>query len=67
MTESTTELLTVQEVSDKLRVDSTTTRRWIKNGILDAIALPHRNTRQAYRIRSETLAKLLETTTAVNS
>jgi excisionase family DNA binding protein len=54
------DLLTVREVAKQLRVDDTTVRRWIKNGILEAITLPHRGTRQAYRIRRATLNTLLE-------
>ena len=53
------DLLTVREVAKQLRVDDTTVRRWIKNGVLDAITLPHRGTRQAYRIRRSTLDALL--------
>lgn len=61
------ELLTVHEVSEALRVDDTTCRRWIKNGALEAIALPHRGKRQAYRIRKTTLDALLTSTTATAS
>ncbi|MBV9259469.1 MAG: helix-turn-helix domain-containing protein, partial [Ktedonobacteraceae bacterium] len=43
----------------RLRVDDTTVRRWIKNGVLEAITLPHRGKRQAYRVRSSTLDALL--------
>ena len=53
------ELLTVHEVARQLRVDDTTVRRWIKNGVLEAITLPHRGQRQAYRIRRATLNALL--------
>ena len=53
------ELLTVREVAKRLRVDDTTVRRWIKNGVLEAITLPHRGKRQAYRVRSATLDALL--------
>ncbi len=53
------ELLTVHEVAKQLRVDDTTVRRWIKNGVLQAITLPHRGARQAYRIRRSTLNALL--------
>ena len=53
------DLLTVSEVARQLRVDDTTVRRWIKNGVLEAITLPHRGTRQAYRIRRSTLNTLL--------
>ena len=53
------DLLTVREVAKQLRVDDTTVRRWIKNGVLEAITLPHRGARQAYRIRKSTLEHLL--------
>ncbi len=53
------DLLTVREVAKQLRVDDTTVRRWIKNGVLEAITLPHRGARQAYRIRRSTLENLL--------
>ncbi|GCE16155.1 helix-turn-helix domain-containing protein [Tengunoibacter tsumagoiensis] len=53
------ELLTVAEVADILRVDGTTVRRWVKLGVLDAVVLPHLNERQAYRIKRETLDKML--------
>jgi len=53
------DLLTVREVAKQLRVDDTTVRRWIKNGVLEAITLPHRGSRQAYRIRRSTLEALL--------
>ena len=55
-----TELLTVHEVAARLRVDDTTVRRWIKSGVLDAVALPHRGTRRGYRIRKSTLAALMQ-------
>ena len=53
------DLLTVREVAQTLRVDDTTVRRWIKNGVLEAITLPHKGLRQAYRIRRATLNALL--------
>ncbi len=56
------DLLTVSEVARILRVDDTTIRRWIKEGALDAIVLPHVNERQAYRIRRDTLNTILEST-----
>lgn len=62
MTETTTDLLTVRDVARALRVDDTTCRRWIKQGILEAIALPHRGLRQAYRVKSSTLDALLSNT-----
>lgn len=57
------DLLTVHEIGQILRVDDTTVRRWIKNGILDAIALPHQGKRQAYRVKNTVLDALLQTTT----
>jgi excisionase family DNA binding protein len=56
-------LLTVSEVAKTLRVDDTTTRRWIKNGVLTAVTLPHHGRRQSYRIRQSELNKILEGTT----
>jgi excisionase family DNA binding protein len=53
------ELLTVGEVADLLRVDATTVRRWVKHGTLAAVTLPHLNKRAAYRIRRETIDTLL--------
>lgn len=53
------DLLTVSEVARVLRVDDTTVRRWVKQGVLDAVVLPHVRERQAYRIKRETLDKLL--------
>lgn len=53
------DLLTVHEVAQALRVDDTTVRRWIKSGALDAVTLPHSGKRQAYRVRRDTLDALL--------
>ncbi len=60
MNQSMNELLTVGEVARILRVDNTTVRRWVKQGSLEAIALPHVNSRQVYRIKRETLNKVLQ-------
>lgn len=57
------ELLTVREVAKKLRVDDTTVRRWIKNGSLEAITLPHQGNRQIYRVLKRTLDDLLDNNT----
>ena len=53
------QLLTVEEVARRLRVDETTVRRWIKSGVLEAITLPHRGKRNVYRIRKSTLDAIL--------
>jgi len=49
----------VREVAKQLRCDDTTIRRWIKSGALEAIALPHANKRQAYRIKRSTFNKIM--------
>jgi len=54
------DLLTVSEVAAILRVDSTTVRRWLKQGALKCISLPHTGKRESYRIKRETLDNLLE-------
>jgi excisionase family DNA binding protein len=54
------ELLTIAEVARILRVDNTTVRRWVKQGVLEAVVLPHANSRQVYRIKRETLDKMLK-------
>lgn len=60
------DLLTVHEVARQLRVDDTTVRRWIKSGALEAITLPHRGKRQAYRIKKSTLNTLLHSSLPLN-
>ena len=59
MAEETDELLTVHEVARRLRVDDTTVRRWIKSGSLEAITLPHKGKRSAYRVKKSTMDKLM--------
>jgi len=54
------ELMTVTEVAHILSVDDTTVRRWVKLGVLEAVVLPHANERHGYRIKRETLDKLLQ-------
>lgn len=58
------ELLTINEVAQILRVDPTTCRRWVKHGVMHAITLPHKHKRQVYRIKRSTVEKLLEGTAA---
>lgn len=52
-------LFTIREVARRLRVEDTTVRRWIKNGSLEAITLPHRGKREQHRVRKSTLDALL--------
>ena len=54
------DLLTVHEIAQRLRVDATTVRRWIKSGVLPAITLPSRGKRQVYRIKQEDLDAILQ-------
>lgn len=56
------ELLTVKEVAKILRVDSTTCRRWIREGALEAITLPSPGKRKKYRVKRETIDRLMERT-----
>jgi excisionase family DNA binding protein len=57
--EDENDLLTVHEVAKKVRVDDTTVRRWIKNGALDAVGLPHVGKRCAYRVKRSVIEALL--------
>src|SRR5258708_38377008 len=57
------DLLTIHEVARRLRVDDTTVRRWITNGVLDAVTLPHLGKRRAYRVKKATLDTLLSSST----
>jgi excisionase family DNA binding protein len=52
-------LLTIREVARLLRVETTTVRRWIATGILEAVVLPHHGKRRCYRIQQHTLDQLL--------
>lgn len=63
-TQPSSDLLTIQEFSEIMRVDDTTSRRWVKNGVLEAVVLPHAGKRQSYRIQRRTLDTLLNTTVA---
>jgi excisionase family DNA binding protein len=55
------EVLTVSEVARILRVDDTTVRRWVRQGALEGVVLPHTNARQVLRIKRETLDEVLGT------
>lgn len=59
------ELLTINEVAEKLRVDPTTVRRWVKTGAMNAVSLPHRGLRQAYRVHKATLDTILASSVSV--
>lgn len=61
MPEDFEDLLTVAEVAKRLRVDGTTVRRWINNGVLDAVVLPHAGNRRAFRVKKSTLDGLMQT------
>ncbi len=59
MNDLMSDLLTVSEVARILRVDDATVRRWVKQGVLEAVVLPHVHSRQVYRIKRETLNRVL--------
>lgn len=54
------ELLTVNEVAQLLRVDTSTVRRWIKQGTLEAVLLPSAGTSQSFRIHRDVIKSLTE-------
>lgn len=53
------QLLTVLEVASILRVDDSTVKRWIRQGALEAVMLPHTSTRTKYRIRKATVDAII--------
>ena len=57
VSEDNEELKTVREIAEYYRVDDTTVRRWIKNGALEAVTLPHKGSRQAYRLKPSEIRK----------
>lgn len=57
--EQTDDLLTVVEVAKHLRVDPTSVRRWIHEGHLDAIRLPGNGKYTKFRIKRETLERIV--------
>lgn len=59
------QLLTVQEVAKRLRVDDTTVRRWIKSGLLEAVYLPTKSKRQSYRVRSSMVEQIFQAAPAI--
>ena len=60
-TKNPAHLMTVHEFARKLRVDDTTVRRWIKEGVLaGAVILPARGKRKSYRIPNHVLYSMLK-------
>lgn len=57
---SSSQLYTVHEVAQQLRVNDTTIRRWIKQGTLPAILLPGGKKRHSVRIQAEVINTLLQ-------
>lgn len=60
-TQESSELMTLGEVARRFRVDTSTVRRWVRMGALEAITLPQRRNakKQTYRIKRETVEKML--------
>jgi excisionase family DNA binding protein len=52
-------LWTVSEVAKRLRLDETTVRRYIADGAMEAVILPHKGKRKVYRIKQSTLNKIV--------
>ena len=52
-------LWTVSEVAKRLRLDETTVRRYIADGAMEAVILPHKGERKSYRIKQSTLDTIL--------
>lgn len=52
------DLLKTKEVAEQLRVDATTVRRWIRQGILEGVLLPRCGKRENYRVKQETIDHL---------
>ena len=55
------ELLTIRAVAERLRVDTSTVRRWILGGKLEAIELPQIGNRSTYRVPQSALNRILAT------
>jgi excisionase family DNA binding protein len=54
------DLLTVAETAKILRTHSSTVRKWIKEGTLRAIKLPHPGKRTTYRVARSTIDELIQ-------
>ncbi len=55
--EPESEYLTVEEVAELLSVDTSTVRRYIRDGLIEATQLPERG---MYRIKKETIDRMLK-------
>ncbi|MBO0782140.1 MAG: helix-turn-helix domain-containing protein [Ktedonobacteraceae bacterium] len=53
------EFFTVGEVARRLRIDPSTLRRWIRQGLVEAVVLPARGGRQSFRIPCASVAQLV--------
>jgi excisionase family DNA binding protein len=60
-------LYTVNEVAERVRVDPTTVRRWIRHGLITCIDLPHTGSRVGRRIPQSTLDGILTSLPALPS
>jgi excisionase family DNA binding protein len=56
------DLLTVREVAQTLRVEEVTVRRWIKSGVLEEVRLPRPGKKHTYRVHKRTLDALMQET-----
>lgn len=54
------ELVSVQHAARVYGVHADTVRRWIRDGALHAVALPHKGTHKIYRIRLDRLERTIK-------
>lgn len=53
--------LTIPDVAKRLRVHTATIRRWIDQGTLPAIVLPHRGKRRIHLIKMSVFQRIVQT------
>lgn len=53
-------LLNSREVAERLRVDLSTVRGWVNEGLLEAITLPTKGRRHCYRFRESVIDAIYE-------
>lgn len=57
-------LLTSREVASRLRVDISTVRGWVMEGLLEAIPLPTKGRRHSYRFRESVIDAIINAQTS---
>lgn len=54
-----TELLTVPETAQLFEVDTRTIRRWINDGMLKSVVLPHKGNYKIHRVEAALVRRIL--------